>query len=305
MTRKILLLHGGAGSWNVSSDRVEACKKAIGEALDYGWSYIDGSALEAVVESLAYMEDTGLFNAGSGSVLNLSGYREMDAGVMDGCRGYVGAVACTRYPKNPIRLAYIIARETDHLIVCGDGADSIAKAKKLEPIGKPGREVIDRYKALLDRYRRGEWRVFRGNIGIAREAGLLDTIGAVALDENGCLAAGVSTGGVWLKLPGRIGDSAIPGAGFYADKYVAIAASGIGEYIILTMPGLIASQLVRQGYSLGKTLELIVDNATRLYGRGCIGVIGVSYSGEKAIAYNTRHFLIAWRDEKGSHIEFL
>ncbi len=306
MAKPVLLLHGGAGTWKVPRKRVERAVKAISEARDYAWEYLlENGALKAVVEAIAYMEDTGCFNAGSGSVLNLVGVREMDAGLMDGSRGVAGAVACVKYPKNPIRLAYTVLEKTDHVLVVGDGADDLARRTGLEGIGELSSEVVERYRGVLRRYREGGWSYFRKNLRIALETGLMDTIGAVALDSSGCLVAGVSTGGVWLKLPGRVGDSAIPGAGFYADKYVALAASGLGEVIMYSLPCLRISEFVRQGYSLEKSMDAVVDWVTRVWGGDNIGIIGIDYCGEHYIAYNTKYFLVSYRDLEGGYTRFL
>ncbi len=246
------------------------------------------------VEAVAYMEDSGSFNAGLGSILSINGIREMDAGVMDGYSMRIGAVAATRYPKNPVRLAKVILEKTDHVILAGSGADFLAERMGLEKMPPPSNDIIRRYNELIEKYKKGEITYFKGNIELAKELGLLDTVGAVALDQDGRLASAVSTGGVWLKLPGRVGDSPIPGAGFWADDLVAVAATGLGEVIIRSMPSIRLSILVHQGYSISKSGELILDYVTRMCGLNTIGFIAVDRNGEEYIGFNTEHMMIAY-----------
>jgi len=304
--REALLLHGGAGSWRISRERIERALKDIEAAREHGWRYLrNGSALEAVVESIAYMEDCGSFNAGTGSVLNIAGYREMDAGLMDGSCLRAAAVACVRYPRNPIRLARIVLDRTDHVLLAGEGADDLARRIGLEPIGEPGEGLLRRYRELRERYWRGEWRIFGRNKDLLREIGYADTVGAVALDTDERLAAGVSTGGVWLKLPGRVGDSALPGAGFYADKWVAVASTGIGEVIAQSLPGIRVSMLVSQGYRVSRALDLVIDWITGIWGADNTGLIAIDYRGDYGISFNTKYIMVSYRGPRESFTRLL
>lgn len=306
MSKQVLLLHGGAGTWRAPKERIEKALRDIEAARDHGWRYLrTGSALEAVVEAIAYMEDSGSFNAGVGSVLNIAGKREMDAGLMDGSKLRVGAVAAVRYPKNPIRLAKIVLEKTDHVLLVGNGADQLAEKLGLERIGEPNDRLLNRFQELLGKYWSGEWKIFSRNKDLLQEIGLADTVGAVALDSDGRLAAGVSTGGVWLKLPGRVGDSSIPGAGFYADKYVAVAATGIGEVIAQSLPGIRIALLVAQGYSLEKSTDLVLDWITSIWGKDNTGIIAIDYKGRYAISFNTKHIMVSYKDLEKSFTELL
>lgn len=301
-----ILLHGGAGVWKAPKDRIKKALKDIEAAREHGWRYLKtGSALDAVVEAISYMENSGSFNAGAGSILNIAGYREMDAGLMDGSRLKAGAVAATKYPKNPIRLARVVLDRTDHVLIAGSGADQLAEKMGLERINEPSNRLLERYQELLSKYWRGEWRVFARNKNLLEELGLTGTVGAVALDGDGRLAAGVSTGGVWLKLPGRVGDSSIPGAGFYADKYVAVAATGIGEVIVQALPGIRIALLVSQGYSLKKSVDLVLDWIISIWGMDNTGLIAINYKGEYAISFNTRHIMVSYRSVEKSFTELL
>ncbi|MEM1794056.1 MAG: isoaspartyl peptidase/L-asparaginase [Desulfurococcaceae archaeon] len=306
MNHPALLLHGGAGLWRAPRELVDEAVKIIGEALEHGWRFIEvGSAIEAVVESVSFMEDSGLLNAGSGSVLNIAGYRELDAGLMDGRSMRAGSVGGVKATRNPIKLAKIVMDETDHVMLVGEGADRLAKARGLPELEEPSKRLLERYVEQLNKYRAGEYSFYLRNRSIAKELGLLDTVGAVALDKNGALASAVSTGGIWLKMPGRVGDSAIPGAGFYADAYAAIAATGVGEVIILSMASLRVALLVSQGYSIQKASELVVDWVTERWGPGTIGLIGLSKRCEEAIAFNTEHILVSYKGPKGVFAKLL
>ncbi|MCD6488888.1 MAG: isoaspartyl peptidase/L-asparaginase [Desulfurococcales archaeon] len=296
MVKPVLLLHGGAGTWKAPRSRIEKAIKAIRDAAEHGYRYlVTGSSVEAVVESIAYMEDSQAFNAGIGSVLNVLGEREMDAGIMDGLTGKAGAVATVKYPKNPIRLARIVMEKTGHVILAGEGADRLAEKVGLKEIPPVPEEVKKRYSELIGKYSRGELGYFKNNIPLLKEIGWLDTVGAVAIDSNRRLVAGVSTGGVWLKLPGRVGDSPVPGAGFYADKDIAVAATGIGEAMLLTMPGLRIALLVKQGYGFKYSMDIVLNYITSTIGEGTTGIIGIDKEGRHHISFNTRHILVSYK----------
>ncbi|WFO75360.1 isoaspartyl peptidase/L-asparaginase [Desulfurococcaceae archaeon MEX13E-LK6-19] len=306
MAKPILLLHGGAGRWRATRERIHESLKAIAEARDHGYRYIEtGSALEAVVEAVAYMEDSGAFNAGIGSVLNFVGEREMDAGVMDGVTKRVGAVAAVTYPKNPVKLARLVMEKTEHVILAGRGADFIAEKSGLPRIGPIPERIVERYNELIKKYKSGDIPYYKGNRAFLEEIGLMDTVGAVAVDKDGRLAAAVSTGGVWLKLPGRVGDSPIPGAGFYADENVAIAATGLGEAIVKTMASLRIAILVSMGYNVVKAGELVIDYATETIGPDTIGVIAVDKRGRYYIGFNTEHMMVALKSDKECYAKLL
>lgn len=304
--KEVLLLHGGAGTWSAPKERLEKALKDIRDACLHGWRFLrTGSALEAVTEAIAYMEDSGSFNAGVGSVLNVRGYREMDAGIMDGSTMDIGAVATVRYPQNPIRLAKLVLEKSDHVLLAGSSADDLARKIGLKEIKAPSTYVLKRYNELLKKYLKGERRIFKKNLELVKSLKWFDTVGAVALDSSGRLVAGVSTGGVWLKLPGRVGDSAIPGAGFYADKNIAISSTGIGEVIIKTMPGIRIAFLVEQGYSLEKSMELVIDYISNTWGTGNTGIIGVDKNGRHYIVFNTKHIMVSYKDSEKQYIELL
>ncbi len=288
-----IVLHGGAGRWNVPDDVRRRALEVLKSASEHGYKLmVEGaSAVEAVVEAVAILEDSQIFNAGMGSVLNALGEVEMDAGVMDGSTGRAGAVAAVKYPRNPIRLAKLVMEKTDHVLIVGSGADRLAKAFGLEPrIGIPP-HIAEKYRELSanpDRVR--YWRKLKEILKLVMAA---DTVGAVALDTNGNLAAAASTGGIWLKLPGRVGDSPIPGAGFYASRVAAASATGLGEVIVMAMATRRVVELREQGIDIGEACARVVAEITRIYGSDNIGIVALDVDGEAAADHNTEAMPIA------------
>ncbi len=282
MVKPLVVVHGGAGVWRGLD--MDAVVKALREATLVGLEVArSGNCIDMVVEAIAFLEDSGLFNAGVGSVLDYVGGISMDAGVMDSS-GRAGAVAAVSYPRNPIRLARIVMERTPHIILAGVRADELAMKLGLERHPGPHPRALERWKSLKTRAPESEWIARR--IEAAKALGY-DTVGAVAIDTGGCLAAGASTGGVSLKLPGRVGDSCIPGAGFYANDKVAVSATGIGETIIMSMSSLRVAQLYEILGVLKDAVERVVEEHTLKWGPGTLGLIALSYKGEVEASYNT------------------
>lgn len=288
----IVAVHGGAGLWRVEERIKQEVKKALAAAISEGLLAAErGSALDAVVAAVEYMEKSGLFNAGYGSVYAIDGRVYMDAGVMDGRSKRAGAVAAVEGVKSAVRLARYVLENTDHVIISGEGARLLAaRAGLLEASYKfYTEEKNKRFQEVLQEARRGNWHYKK----IADFFG--DTVGAVALDRDGNLAAATSTGGVWLKWPGRIGDSPIPGAGFWAENGVgAFSATGVGEVIIMTALSLRArDELIKTG-DIGVALEKAIEFVTESYGPNTAGIIGIDSKGRPAYAYNTKAMARGW-----------
>jgi len=218
----VLAVHGGA--WNIPDDLVDAHAAGCRAALEAGWAVLMAGrpATDAVVAAIRVLEDDPTFDAGIGSFLNADGVVEMDAGIMAGDGLHVGAVAAVRDVRHPIELARAVL-SGPHVLLVGEGASRFAGAAGI-PRCDPTELVIPRERRVWERIRAGE-------IGLVRaQFGPSDTVGAVARDAAGHLAAGVSTGGSLYKHPGRVGDVAVPGAGFYADDALgAVACTGHGE----------------------------------------------------------------------------
>ncbi len=288
-----IIIHGGAGRWSGDKERIIGAKESIKEALEESIKILEdgGDAGDAVVKALVVMEDSGFFNAGSGSVLNIEGIREMDAAYADS-EGNIGAVASVRYPKNPILLARYVAENTDHLLLAGEGADVLASKLDLEMIEDPPKRIIRRYNELIEDYK-GLNR-FPKNLEIVKDF-YGDTIGAIALDEKGKLAVGVSTGGLWLKLPGRVGDTPIYGGGFYISRYFAACATGIGEVI---MKGLLSYKAYTEYLDSGDVYRAVlvaIDEANKIMSESA-GLIALDKYGRLAYKFNSRNMMIAYFD---------
>ena len=205
-----LVVHGGAGA-PPQSERAER-QSAVERALEAGWKEIRKGALAAVVASVRHMADEPYLNAGVGACLNRAGEIELDAGLMEGTQLAVGAVGAVKDVRHPVELARAILEDGHHVLLSGEGASRFAR--------RAGVEMCDPVDFMTDRQLRNWWES-------------ADTVGAVAYDDRGRTAVAVSTGGTYRKWPGRVGDSPLAGAGFYADDGMGVACgTGIGEGFI-------------------------------------------------------------------------
>ena len=264
MAQPALIAHGGAGAVP-ESERADR-QSAVERALEIGWSHIGEGALAAAVAAVRHMEDEPLLNAGLGATVNSEGDVELDAGVMEGADLRAGGAACLRDVRHPIDLAVAIMRDGRHVLIAADGASRFAR--------EHGVEMCDPSLFInAARHRPAE-------VGV-------DTVGAVARDAYGRLAVAVSTGGMPGKLPGRIGDSPIPGAGFYADdRFGAVCGTGLGEaFIRLGLARLMVIEL-QHGMDPALVAKGAVDHlASAMSAPG--GVILIPRDGEPQAAFNT------------------
>lgn len=264
MAQPALIVHGGAGP--IPESERAPRQAAVERARDAGWALIRAGALEAAVAAVRHMEDEPLLNAGIGACLNRDGVVELDAGVMRGADFAAGGAAGLRDVRHPIDLAVAVMRDGRHVLLAGDGASRFARDSGLEMCA-PSVFVTDRKRQEL--------------------AAGADTVGAVARDAEGRLAVAVSTGGVSGKLPGRIGDSPIPGAGFYADdRSGAVCGTGQGEaFIRLGLARLMVVELEH-----GMDAETVARGAVEMLGRVLKaqgGVIVIGRDGPPQAAFNT------------------
>ncbi|GAC1652932.1 MAG: isoaspartyl peptidase/L-asparaginase [Herpetosiphon sp.] len=285
MTQAIII-HGGA--WAIPTSELAAHERGVQTALAAGWHVLQsgGSALDAAQAAVEAMENDPTFDAGIGSFLNADGHVEMDAAIMDGSDLNAGAVAAISRVQNPIRLArHVLAGQ--HVLVVGQGAESLAAAAGI-PLVDPLSLVIPR--------ERERWTVQRGDPSFTAESSIRghDTVGALALDAAGNVAAAISTGGTPNKLPGRVGDSPLIGCGFYADNELgACCATGWGE-------GIMRVVLARQAVDLlvGETpaaaARMVIERmAARVDGSG--GCITLDRSGRIGFWHNTPHMAFGYR----------
>jgi beta-aspartyl-peptidase (threonine type) len=294
-----IVVHGGAGSWQ--PERSQDGLRGVKEAAKTGFDILKngGSAVDSVVEAVAVMEDKGAFNAGYGSSLTIEKKVEMEASIMDGRTLEAGATALLHDIRNPIRLAKIVMEKTDHVFVVGDGAEKLAELYHFER-RNPVTELRLRYyeaqkKQLLAR--KSELPKLYDLVKHHPELFSLDTVGAVAIDKDGSVAAATSTGGFPLKLPGRIGDSPLIGCGTYADNLSgACSATGVGEIAIR----LVLAKTVCNYMESGKSAEEAVENAITLVNKristsyNSMGLIVVDTQGRFGAAHNSPNMCWAY-----------
>lgn len=289
-----IIVHGGAGVLR-GSHNLERYRVFLGISAEKGYAILKsgGSALDGVMTAVYEMEECGEFNAGSGCVLTLDGYAELDAGVMDGQTLSTGAVGCVREVRHPVLGARFVMEKTDHVLLVGDGAQrfleangilrdsSLITTEKLEKLQRLKREWFDGKSGRLQKNR--SW--YRRMHG---------TVGAVAVDSQGRVAAAVSTGGYWLKMSGRVGDSAVAGAGFYANHTGGAVATGTGEIAIKEGLARKTVEALEAGLSPEEASKRSIENVSRKYGEGTMGLIVLDSKGEIGYAYNTQGMGRAW-----------
>jgi beta-aspartyl-peptidase (threonine type) len=282
MSRWKLVIHGGAGSERIAHDdpaHEASARAGLLEALEAGSAILDagGTAIDAVETAARSLEDNVCFNAGRGSVLTEHGEVELDAAMMDGATRRAGAAAGLKTTRAPISLARRLMEHGPHVFLSGDGADRFAAAAGLEQVGNA-------YFILPERRRQLDEALAAGSAADPIKYG---TVGAVAVDSNGHVAAATSTGGVTGKQWGRVGDSPLIGAGTYADdRACAVSATGSGEYFIRAVAAHeLAARLRFGGESLQQALDAVLEDIEALGGRG--GLIAVSPTGEAAWGFTT------------------
>lgn len=283
-----LAIHGGAGTLpreRMTQEREAAYHAALGRVLEAGEGVLreGGAALDAVEAAVCSLEDEPLFNAGRGAVYTTDGEQEMDAAVMEGGERRAGAIAGICGPRNPVRLARAVMERTEHVLLIGEGALRLAREADL-PMEEADyfftQERWDSLQKTLEMMREG-----RADDDPARKHG---TVGAVARDRSGGLAAATSTGGMTAKLPGRVGDTPIPGAGTFADDATcAISATGHGEIFMRWCAGHeIDARMRLAGQSLEEAADHVVQ---KILGRfeGSGGLIAVGADGSISMPFNS------------------
>lgn len=283
----ILAIHGGAGTISPGSmtpDAEQAHRAGLHRALMAGHAVLaaGGPAVEAVTAAVAALEDDPLFNAGRGAVLTRDGRHEMDAAVMDGATGAVGAVAGICGPRNPVLAARAVMERSPHVLLAGPGALDFLRAQSVTFADPEYFDTARRRDAL--RAMLAAEADFNPDLDDADRHG---TVGAVALDGAGRLAAATSTGGMTGKLPGRVGDTPLPGAGTWADAACAVSATGHGESFIRIAAGHELSARMRLAREDLDAAAAAVMAALEAAG-GTGGLIAVDRAGRVALPFNTR-----------------
>ena len=289
-----LAIDGGAGTIRraeMSAEREAGFRNGLEQALARGWEVLSGggAALDAVEAVVCVLEDNPLFNAGRGSVFTHNEKHEMDAAIMSGEDLRAGAVAAVGGVKNPIKLARRVMEETPHVLLCGSGAEEFAREVGCE-FASPEYFFSEwRYEQLLQARREQEVRLDHSPV---KKFG---TVGAVARDARGHLAAATSTGGMTNKRFGRVGDTAIIGAGTYADDLTcAVSCTGHGEFFIRTVAAYDLSCLMKyKGLTLAEACEQVVGVMLREAG-GEGGLIAVDHMGNVSLPFNSEGMYRAW-----------
>ncbi|HEY9101168.1 isoaspartyl peptidase/L-asparaginase [Chitinimonas sp.] len=297
-----LAIHGGAGTMrqtDISAEQEATLLAGLGQALDAGLAVLTagGSALDAVTVSVCALEDNPLFNAGRGAVFNAAGQVELEAAVMDGRERRAGSVTGVQRVRNPVLLARRVMEATPHVTLGFAAADAFAEQQGLPLADASYFHTQERWDALqseLARQRAG------GTDADVSEQIKHGTVGAVALDIHGCLAAATSTGGRTAKMAGRIGDTPVIGAGTWADDLVAVSGTGHGEsFIRCAAAHEVASRVRYIGQPLGDACdEIVFGQLVEIGGSG--GLIAVDWEGHVAMPFNSEGMYRAAVDAWGN-----
>ncbi len=278
-----IILHGGAGSYEFTPQEEEVYLKVFQIALDSGYSILErgGSSLDAVEKAINIMEESHLFNAGRGSVLNEKGFVEMDASIMEGKNLNAGAVAGIRKFLHPISIARKVMENTRHLLLAGEGAEEFARSLGFKEY--PLDSLLPPKKNSKPQNKKG-------------------TVGAVAIDKEGNIAAGTSTGGTSNKMLGRIGDSPIIGAGTYANnQFCGISCTGVGEYFIKQSAAFhVYALMAFKNYSLKKAIDEVLEKIQKMGATG--GMIGIDNDSGYAWGFTTPGMPVAIKMSDGTMI---
>lgn len=275
----VLVAHGGAGNYDkMPVQQIEARRNIMADALTAGYRILvrGASSMDAVEATIRILEDSGQFDAGRGSYYTREGVPEMDAAIMDGRTLQAGAVAAVKHVANPISLARPVMEKTPHVLLVSDGAEEFAKSQ--------GVHLVSPYYFYTDR----EWNRFKESEQQGADREGHGTVGAVALDQAGNLAAGTSTGGTLMKMPGRVGDSPLIGAGTYANNAsCAVSATGAGEHFIRNV---VAADICARVRYLHASVEqaandVVMKELVEQHGDG--GVIALDRHGNVATPFNT------------------
>jgi len=308
-----IIIHGGAGTIlkkNMTDEKEAAYKAKLEEAIKVGYIILKtgGTSTEAVLKTIQVMEESPLFNAGKGAVFTNAGTNELDASFMDGKTLNAGAVAGVKDVKSPIELAIKIMTDSEHVMLSGEGASAFAKEKGLEMVDPSYFYTENRFQSLQKILNQEKTELDHD----AKKASFYDpnindskfgTVGCVALDKFGNIAAGTSTGGMTNKRWGRIGDAPIIGSGTYANNNTCgVSSTGWCEYFIRSQVAYdISAQMEYQKKSLKEaTKDVIQNKLTKLGGTG--GVVALDKNGKMSFEFNTAGMYRASMDQKGELI---
>ena len=285
-----LVIHGGAGWFSdMPDEQIKGIEEGLEDALKTGYSILEagGSSTDAVVEAIVILEDNELFNAGKGAVYTSEFKQELDASIMHGLNNDAGAVASVTNVKNPIRLARYVMDNTEHVMFSSRGAERVAKDAGLDI-------VYPSYFFQKDRLEDAK--------RIKKENNKMGTVGVVAIDMEGNISAGTSTGGMTNKMPGRIGDSPIIGAGTWAENNICgVSATGHGEFFIrFNVANEICDLIKYQSKNVNEAAEIVIEKLRSIGADG--GVIVLDSEGNVAMTFNTPAMARAYKNSKGEQL---
>jgi L-asparaginase / beta-aspartyl-peptidase len=287
--RFALAVHGGAGTIErdkMTADKDQEYRSGLERALRAGYDVLNsgGSSLDATEAAVRVLEDDPHFNAGKGAVFTSAGTNELDAAIMDGKTLKAGTVAVLRHIKNPVELARLVMEKSPHVMLSGEGAEKFATENGIRLVDQKYFFTQERWDALQ---KMKAAQKNRHATMIITDQDRHGTVGAVALDQNGNLAAATSTGGTTNKRPGRVGDSPIIGGGTYANNATcAVSGTGEGEYFIrATVAHDISALMEYRGMKLQEAAQIVLDKVAKLGGTG--GLIAVDREGNIALPFNT------------------
>lgn len=295
MIQPVLAIHAGCGAIpkdSLTPEQNAAARQGLRSALQAGYAVLTagGTALEAVTRAVVELENCPSFNAGYGATFNRAGFHELDASVMDGTTGKAGAIAGAQHIKNPVLAALALLQESDPLLLIGASADAWAEEQGLETVSNDYFSTEFRRAALAKMLERERL----GTTASATEQEKHGTVGAVALDIHGHLAAATSTGGYTAKPAGRVGDSPVIGAGTWAsNRTCAVSGTGKGEHFIRTaLAHTIHARMLYSGESLDAAAQAAIAAVTDLGGGA--GLCAVDAAGNVALPYNTEGMYRGW-----------
>src|SRR5881296_677894 len=302
-----IVIHGGAGTIERSTmtpEKERAYRAGLERALTAGYEILKrgGSSLDATEAAVRVLEDDPHFNAGRGSVFTSAGTNEMDASSMDGNTLKAGAVGSVQHIKNPISLARLVMEKSPHVMLDCAGAEAFAKANGIDLVDEKYFFTQERWDALQKIKEAEKHGGVGGKNFFISEDDLHGTVGAVALDKDGNLAAATSTGGMANKLPGRIGDTPVIGAGTYANNQIcAVSCTGDGEYFIRAGAAHEVSTLMEyRGMKLQEAAQTALDAVKKLGGSG--GLIAIDKNGAVALPFNTNGMYRGYVDPNGKFV---
>lgn len=299
MGKAVIAIHGGAGAITraqLTPEREREYVAALSAIVDSGQKLLaeGASALDAVTEAVRLLEECPLFNASVGSVFTRDTTHELDACVMDGYSLQAGAVAGVKHLRNPVLAARLVLEQSPHVLLIGEGAENFAASHGMERVDNDLFSTPERL-LQLRQAQQGDDIVLDHHASPLDERHKMGTVGAVALDLAGNLAAATSTGGMTNKLPGRVGDSPLPGAGCYANNAsVAVSCTGTGEVFMRTLAAYDISALMEySNLSLHDACERVVMEKLPALG-GCGGLIAVDREGNVVLPFNSEGMYRAW-----------